>query len=294
MNTLFETKPKIALNPDGISVKGCSLIYAPAGQAGEYAPLACNPYRGCGHSCSYCYVPSVLKMSREEFDKGANPRDGFLDKLEREAYKYYLAGISEQVFLSFTTDVFNPSDISLTRPTIETLQKWGLGICTLTKGGYRALPFLDLFRPERDCFASTLTTLDDNVSREWEAKAALPSERIDTLKQFHNAGIFTWVSLEPVIDTETAKQIIRETAPFVDLYKVGRINYHRMTRLTNWERFTHEVIELLNDLGKAHYVKKDLQPYLPEGYYNPLRRPQFHTGAVEGQNAQTALAQLQA
>lgn len=43
-----------ALNDDGISVKGCSIIYAPAGQAGEYAPLATNPYRGCGHKCSYC------------------------------------------------------------------------------------------------------------------------------------------------------------------------------------------------------------------------------------------------
>ena len=37
------------LNPDGVSVKGCSIIYAPAGQAGEYSALATNPYRGCGH-----------------------------------------------------------------------------------------------------------------------------------------------------------------------------------------------------------------------------------------------------
>ena len=35
-------------NPDGINLKGCSIIYAPAGRAGEYSALACNPYRGCG------------------------------------------------------------------------------------------------------------------------------------------------------------------------------------------------------------------------------------------------------
>jgi hypothetical protein len=34
------------LNPDGTSVKGCNYIYAPRGQAGEYAPLAANLYRG--------------------------------------------------------------------------------------------------------------------------------------------------------------------------------------------------------------------------------------------------------
>lgn len=56
----------IATNPDGISVKGCSMIYAPAGQAGEYSALAANPYRGCGHKCAYCYVPSVLRMSRSD------------------------------------------------------------------------------------------------------------------------------------------------------------------------------------------------------------------------------------
>lgn len=36
------------LNPDGVSVEGCKIIYAPAGQAGEYAPLATNPYRRFG------------------------------------------------------------------------------------------------------------------------------------------------------------------------------------------------------------------------------------------------------
>jgi hypothetical protein len=62
------------LNPDGVSVKGCSYIYPPRGQAGEYAMLAANPYRGCGHKCAYCYVPRVLKITRDEFDRAAVPR----------------------------------------------------------------------------------------------------------------------------------------------------------------------------------------------------------------------------
>ena len=40
--------------------------------------------------------------------------------------------------------------------------------------------------------------------------------------------------------------------------------------------YTHRILELVNRLGVAHYIKKDLQPYLPAGYYNPLRRPQHH------------------
>ena len=65
----------VTLNPDGVSIKGCTFVYAPKGQAGEYAPLATNPYRGCGHKCAYCYVPNVLRMDRKEFDAGAVIRE---------------------------------------------------------------------------------------------------------------------------------------------------------------------------------------------------------------------------
>lgn len=271
-----EAKRRPMLNPDGVSVKGCTIIYAPAGQAGEYAPLACNPYRGCGHKCSYCYVPRVLKITREEFDNGAVPRKDFLDALTKDARKYQTLGIREQVMMSFTTDVYNPSNMSLTRSSLEIIQAHGMGIYVLTKGGSRALRDIDLFRPDRDAFASTLTTLDDTFSQKWERGAQLPGNRIETLKEFHRRGIFTWVSLEPTLNTESSLSIVEQTHEFVDLYKVGRANYLPMTCTTDWEEYTHRVIELCQRLGVKHYVKRDLQPYLPQGYYNPLRILQHH------------------
>ena len=264
------------INPDGWSVAGCSYIYAPRGQAGEYAKLAANPYRGCGHACAYCYVPKVLKMDRPTFDSGAFPRPDFLSSLRKDAAKYRACAITEQVMLSFTTDPFNPFDTSLTRPTLETLIEYGLGFCTLTKGGSRALPYLPLFRPGRDAFASTLTSLDDAFSRKWERGAQLPGDRIATLQAFHAAGIFTWVSLEPTLSTEASLQIIEHTHEFVDLYKIGRANYLPMTDTTDWEAYTHRILELVNRLGVKYYIKKDLQPYLPAGYPNPKHIKQHH------------------
>jgi len=268
--------PAPQFNPDGVSVKGCSYIYAPKGQAGEYAPLATNPYRGCGHKCAYCYVPAVLRMSRPQFDAAASPRPNFLANLKKDALKYQALGSTSQVMLSFTTDPFNPLDTSLTRPTIETLVDHGLAFCTLTKGGSRALPYLELFRPDRDAFASTLTSLDDTFSLKWERAAALPQDRIDTLKTFHEAGIFTWVSLEPTLSTEASLQIIKETHEFVDLFKIGRANYLPMTNTTDWKSYTEAMMELCQDLGIVHYFKKDLQPFLPAGYHNPKRIPQHN------------------
>lgn len=280
MNMFFDQTNKTSdapkLNPDGVSVAGCSIIYAPRGQAGEYAPLATNPYRGCGHKCAYCYVPNILKMPRYEFDAGAYPRPNFLASLKKDAAKYRAAGITEQVMLSFTTDPFNPFDTSLTRPTIEMLIEHGLAFCTLTKGGARALSFMDIFRPARDAFACTLTSLDWAFSLRWERGAAPPDERIATLEAFHQAGIFTWVSLEPTLDTASSLAIIERTHEFVDLYKIGRANYLPMTHTTDWSNYTKNILETVNRLGVKHYIKHDLQPYLPTGYHNPLRVPQHH------------------
>ncbi len=265
------------MNPDGVSVKGCSFIYAPAGQAGEYSPLASNPYRGCGNGCVYCYVPGVLRMDRKEFDAGATPRAGFLEALTKDAQKYQAVNSSEQVMLSFTTDPYHPFDTTLTRQVLETIQAHGLAICTLTKGGSRALRDLSIFRPDRDAFASTLTSLDDRFSRKWERGAMMPGDRIDTLRKFHEAGIFTWVSLEPTINVESSLAVLRETHSFVDLVKIGRANYVKhITADTDWKDYTERMVELCQQLGVKHYIKKDLQGYLPPGYHNPRRVPQHH------------------
>lgn len=264
------------INPDGVSLKGCSYIYAPRGQAGEYAPIAANPYRGCGHGCAYCYVPRVTKQPRPEFDAGAVPRVDYARNLLKDAQRYRDAGLTGQVMLSFTSDPYHRDDTSLTRSTLETLAEHGMGFCTLTKGGTRALRDIDLFRSDRDAFASTMTSLDDRVSSKWERNAAPPEDRMVALRAFHDRGIFTWVSLEPTLDCDSSLAIVEATHGFVDLYKVGRVNYLPMTKTTDWGDYTLQMIDLLSRLGKRHYIKRDLQQYLPDDYHNPLRVTQHH------------------
>lgn len=267
------------LNPDGVSVKGCEIIYAPKGQAGEYAPLAANPYRGCGHGCAYCYVPHVTKQKRPEFDAGAVPRKDYLDRLIKDAQKYQKHGITEQVMLSFTTDPYHPGETATTANVLHLLARHGLAFCTLTKGGWRALRDLHMFRPKRDAFASTLTSLDDDFSLKWERNAALPAERTQTLARFHEAGIFTWVSLEPTLSAQHSLAVVEATHQFVDLYKIGKANYLKeISRETDWRGYTLRITDRLQALGKAHYIKKDLQEFLPPDYPNPLRVRQNRGG----------------
>jgi DNA repair photolyase len=253
------------------------VVYRPKGQAEEYAPWATNPYRGCGHACAYCYVPLVTKQPRPEFDAGAVLRGGFIPRLAKDCVKLREIGFTEQVMLSFSTDPYHPGDTGMTRETLIMLRDAGAGFCTLTKGGSRALRDLDLFRPDRDAFASTLTSLDASFSQKWERKAALPHDRLAALIRFRQAGVFTWVSLEPTLDINHSLAVVDATYEFVDLYKVGMANYlQEITRTTDWRDYTLRMIEKLQALGVKHYIKKDLQKYLPPGYPNPLRIPQHH------------------
>jgi DNA repair photolyase len=242
--------------------------------------LTANPYDGCGHCCVYCYVPSARHITRERFDRGASGYKDYLENLTRDARHYQAAGITEQVLISFTSDPYHPGHpegTALTRDSLIVLRDHGLGFCTLSKGGTRALRDLDLFRPERDAYAATLTTLDDAMSLKFEQEAPLPGDRIAALRAFHGAGIFTWVSLEPVLNPEHSLAVIEATYEFVDLFKAGRANkMGAITRETDWDRYAGRLVETLTRLGKQHYVKRDLQRFLPPGYVNPMRAPQHH------------------
>lgn len=260
-------------------IKGADVIYRPAGNAGEYAPLATNPWKGCGHGCKYCYVPLATHIDRKLFNEGAVLRPDYFDRLDRDLvrHRHLAGGSNEQIFISFSSDPFHLGDLWPTERLMTKLRMAGLAFCTLSKGGSRALPFLPIYRPTRDAYACTLTSLDDDFSVKWEPKAALPANRIITMKAFHDAGIFTWVSLEPTLDVDASVQIVRETYPFVDLYKIGRANYcGEITKTTDWRDYTLRMIALCQDLGVRHYIKADLQEYLPAGYFNPLRVQQHH------------------
>jgi DNA repair photolyase len=222
-------------------------------------------------------VPKVTFQKPVDFDAGAIPKDDYLNKLIKDARKYQAAGITEQVTLSFTSDPYHAGDTTLTREVLIALRDHGLGLCCLSKGGTRALRDLDLFRPDRDAYAASLTTLDDDFSLKWEPNAPLPLERITALQAFNKAGIFTIVSLEPTLDIEASLKIVCATYSFVDLFKVGRVNYcGELGNAIDWQSYTLRMIELLQRLGKAHYIKKDLQEYLPPDYHNPMRVPQHH------------------
>jgi DNA repair photolyase len=239
-----------------------TVIYEPRGKAGEYAPLALNLYRGCLHGCLYCFAPTATFTNRGVFHDPSHikPRPGILEDLEDQAG--LMAGDEREILLSFTSDPYQPmeKEARITRLALEILMAHNLTATILTKGGTWGL--------ERDsdlltlnpanAWSVTLTHDVPDISRVWEPGAALSQDRIDSLHLAKKLGFKTWVSFEPVIDPEAVYRLLEATHEFVDLYKVGKLNYHPLAKEIDWRRFKGEMEERLARLGKPYYLKKDL------------------------------------
>ena len=236
-----------------------SMIYQPAGRAKEYCELAVNLYVGCGHGCTYCYAPSATFKTKEQFLK-PYPKPNLTQRLETESKKYR----GKEIFLCFACDAYQPIEekIGITRQAIEILQENNCVVNILTKGGKRSERDFDLLSKKQSKYGVTLTFLDNNDSLKYEPSAALPSERIEVLKKAHELGIFTWVSLEPVIDPKQTIGIVEKTKGFVDMFKVGKWNYDTMASKIDWHKFVHEIIKIFNANQLKYYIKKDLLKFI--------------------------------
>lgn len=242
-----------------------ALIYEPAGRAREYAPLALNLYRGCSHGCLYCYAPDACRTDRAAFHARPAVRVDLIAKLERELAKTPTAAQRDPVLLCFTTDPYQPlaAETHVTRRAIELLHEHGYPVHVLTKGGMRAAADFDLLGSvPGDAFATTLTFIDPADSARWEPSAAAPADRLEAIATARTQGITTWVSLEPVIDTEQTLDVIRATHHHVDLFKVGTLNHHELAKTIDWPAFAARVVALLEELGATYYIKNDLRRHL--------------------------------
>jgi len=237
-----------------------NLIYEPKGKAREYSPLALNIYSTCDHGCKYCYAKFFTPNEKPK------PRKNIVLELEKVANKFRNG---KQVLLCFTCDAYCNEDVKhkTTRDILKVLLKNQVTTAILTKGGKRCLRDIDLFKKFHNIkVGATLTSLDNSTSINAEPYAALPDDRISTLKVLYENGIKTWVSLEPVIAPAQVYDIIKKTHTFINQFKVGKLNHSKKEHLIDWKDFCLKSITLLRKLKKDFYVKKDLAKFAPEGF----------------------------
>ena len=238
-----------------------NVIYEPKGRAKEYAPLACNLYMGCTHGCTYCYAPGCMHKRSQSWHGEAVPRKDVLSLFEKDAKK--LSGDTRRVLFCFLSDPYQPLERTerLTQQGIRIAHKHNVKIDILTKVDTDLIAGdLPLMKLADVHLGITLSFINDKSRKEWEPQASSVQDRFAILKKAHNAGVFTWVSMEPVIKPEEALAVIRKAHAYVDLWKVGKLNHNKAVESTvDWHKFREEAESLLNSLGAKYYIKEDLK-----------------------------------
>jgi DNA repair photolyase len=241
-------------------------IYEPAGAAKEYAPLAANLYSGCLHGCTYCYVPGCLRKSRADFNSSVKARDGILQQLEKDADRMVKNKDGRRVLFSFTSDPYQPfpEGVDITRQALQVMVDRGLNFEVCTKGGLRAERDFDLLKQGGRLGVSLVWGNNIGISK-YEPKASRLDGRVDSLYIAHKEGIYTWLSVEPVIDPYDVVFMLRDMLAkgYVDEFRVGKINHDSLLeRAVHWQSFTDEAYDLLLKSGKKFMFKESLKPYL--------------------------------
>jgi DNA repair photolyase len=168
--------------------------------------VSLNPYRGCEHGCAYCYArPSheYLGFSAGlDFERNIIVKDDAPELLRQQMMKR--SWVPEVVTLSGITDPYQPIErkTGLTRRCLEVMAEFRNPIHIITKNSL-ILRDLDLLQElaGHSCVRVhlSMTTLDPELSRVMEPRAAQPSRRLEAIRKLSDAGVPVTVMAAPMI-----------------------------------------------------------------------------------------------
>lgn len=165
-----------------------------------------NPYRGCEHGCIYCYArPSHEYLS---FSAG-------LDFERRIMVKEDAPELLRQTFLSRkwqpqvvalsgNTDCYQPVErrLGITRRCLEVFREFRNPVGIVTKSALvtRDLDLLaDLAGHRAVDVTVSITSLDAELARRMEPRAATPERRLEAVAALSAAGIPVTVNVAPIV-----------------------------------------------------------------------------------------------
>ncbi|MGE4617933.1 MAG: PA0069 family radical SAM protein [Gammaproteobacteria bacterium] len=168
--------------------------------------LSINPYRGCEHGCVYCYArPAHAFMDLSpglDFESRLFSKPDAPEVLRRELAKPHYR--CETIALGANTDAYQPIEkrLKITRHLLEVLAECSHPVTIVSKSALIERD-VDLLAPMAEkklvqVFIS-VTTLDRELARRMEPRAAAPQRRIETQRRLNDAGIPTGVMFAPVI-----------------------------------------------------------------------------------------------
>ena len=165
-----------------------------------------NPYMGCVHRCTFCYVRAFERRA----DRPSDDRYGTSIRVKTniaEVLRKELARPSwqrEAIALGAATDPYQPAEgrYKLSRACIEIVGESGSPLRVITRGPMIVRDLDVLVEASRRADISvtfSIPTLDVDIWRKTEPGTAPPHQRLRALKELVDAGVHVGVGMAPIL-----------------------------------------------------------------------------------------------
>jgi DNA repair photolyase len=165
-----------------------------------------NPYMGCVHRCTFCYVRAFERRADRPYDErygtSIRVKVNVVEVLRKELARRSWEG--EAVAVGAATDPYQPAEgkYKLTRGCIEAFAEASNQFSLITRGPMivRDLDVLvEAARRAKVSITFSIPTLDEEVWRKTEPSTAHPRQRLRAVKELVEAGIKVGVGMAPIL-----------------------------------------------------------------------------------------------
>ena len=165
-----------------------------------------NPYMGCVHRCTFCYVRAFERRadrpSDDRYGQAIRVKTNVADVLRRELARASWA--FEPVVVGAATDPYQPAEgrYGLTRACLEAFAAASNPFSIITRGPLIVRDVDVLTEASRRAEVSvtfSVPTLDEEVWRTTEPSTAPPRQRLRALRRLVDAGVKASVGMAPIL-----------------------------------------------------------------------------------------------
>ena len=165
-----------------------------------------NPYMGCVHRCTFCYVrhfeQRADRPSDDRYGRSIRIKPNVAEVLRRELARP--SWQREEVALGTATDPYQPAEgrFRLTRACLTELDAAWTPFSIVTRGPL-VVRDLDLLQQASERAGAqvffSLPTLDERVWRTTEPGTAPPTSRLEAIRRLAAAGVDVGVGMAPIL-----------------------------------------------------------------------------------------------
>jgi DNA repair photolyase len=237
-----------------------------------------NPYMGCAHRCTFCYVRAFEQRadrpSDDRYGRSIRVKINVVEVLRRELARKRWA--HEGVVVGAATDPYQPAEgrYRLTRGCLEAFAAARNPFSIITRGPMivRDIDVLAEASRRADVHVTfSVPTLDDAIWRTTEPGTAPPRQRLRALRTLVDAGIDAGVGMAPILPGLSDRpELLRDVVKAArDAGATGiwtNVLYLRPgTREHFFENLARDWPELLPRYqrlyaGRAYLGKKEIEP----------------------------------